>query len=150
MTDKKNIDMNNVELIAYHRKLHILWEDILQGTEKKISKDETFNAHEQVAEEMTKRKMGIDNDGKHDSPLPKEQKTNESTSLKYLRTDADYTKANNKLKSIKPKKEVKELTSTQVGDIKTLLTGTQSLSDIARLVGCSRSSIIYHAGKLKK
>lgn len=40
-----------------------------------------------------------------------------------------------------------KLTSSQLADIKKLINNSHSLSDIARLVGCSKSSVIYHSQK---
>ncbi len=152
--NKEGIDpitSSNIDLIIYHRTLHSWWEAILRGeTIKDLTKDDIFNHHETAAKEMTKRKIGIDDKGKHATPLPKtleQEITNESTSLKYIRENIDY-KIDKKTKKIRQiKTEKKTLTSKQKADIKTLIKGTQSLSDIARLVGCSKSSVFYYGRK---
>lgn len=135
----KPSDLNSIDLIVYHRQLHIMWRALLQGEDIGVSTDEVFNHHEIAAKEMTKRKIQIDEDGNHTSPLPETlEKNNESTSLKYLRHYSGHL----------PKKKKKpELSSLQIADIKTLIKGSQSLSDVARLVGCSKSSVIYHSKK---
>ena len=141
-SENKEIDpttLSNIELVVYHRELHIMWRALLQGEDIGITKDQIFNHHEIAAAEMTKRKIQVDAEGKHTSPLPVtlEQAVKESKSLKYLRHYPGHIE----------KKKKQELTSTQITDIKTLIKGTQSLSDIARLIGCSKSSVVYHAKK---
>ena len=134
----KEIDptaLSNIELVVYHRELHIMWRALLQGEDIGVSKDEVSKHHEKAATEMTKRKIQIDADGNHTSPLPQTLDKNlESKSLKYLRHYPGHV----------PKRKKPELSKTQIADIKTLIKGTHSLSDIARLVGCSKSSVLYH------
>lgn len=139
--ENKEIDptgLSNIELVVYHRELHIMWGALLQGEDIGITKDEVFKHHEKAAKEMTKRKIQVDADGKHTSPLPKSNTNFESKSLKYLRHYPGH---------VTKKKKKPELSKTQIADIKTLIKGDQSLSDVARLVGCSKSSVIYHSRK---
>ncbi len=138
-SENKELDptaLSNIELVVYHRELHIMWRAILQGEDIGITKDEVFNHHELAATEMTKRKIQVDADGKHTSPLPQNLDKNfESKSLKYLRHYPGH---------VDKKRKKPELSKTQIADIKTLIKGTHSLADIARLVGCSKSSVLYH------
>ncbi len=144
--NKGDIDpkkLSNMELIIYHRQIHIMWRAMLEGADVGIEKDQIFNHHEIAAKEMTKRKIQIDSDGNHTTPLPTTPEepipvNNEATSTKYLRHYPGH---------VDRKKKKPELSKEQIADIKTLIKGTQSLSDIARMVGCSKSSVVYHAKK---
>jgi len=57
-------------LLDDHRILHAWWSTEAKGKDiRGWSKEDISNAHELAAQEMTKRKLGTDKDGKHDSPL---------------------------------------------------------------------------------
>ncbi len=72
--DKQSFDpikLANPILVSDHKTLHTWWIVILKGgSYKGWSRDDVYNAHNLAAQEMTKRKLGIDSKGKHASPLP--------------------------------------------------------------------------------
>ena len=72
--DKESFDpvkSANPILLENHTTLHEWWVTILKGEEiKGWSREDIHAAHNLAAKEMTKRKLGIDKDGKHASPLP--------------------------------------------------------------------------------
>ncbi len=59
------------DLLEFHKILHINWISLLQGkTVKDWNRETVFGSHLIVAREMTIRKLGIDEQGFHASPLP--------------------------------------------------------------------------------
>ena len=71
--DKKSFDpvkSASPILLENHKILHAWWVTILKGGEiKGWSQEDIHAAHNLAAKEMTKRKLGIDSEGKHASPL---------------------------------------------------------------------------------
>ncbi len=65
------VKLPNDVLLDDHRILHAWWATEQKGKDiKGWSKEDISNAHKLAAAEMDKRKLGIDKDGSHDSPLP--------------------------------------------------------------------------------
>ncbi len=73
--------LSNEVLLRYHIMTHIWWEKIIRGEViEGWSVDDVFKKHREIAEEMTARELGLNEEGLHATPL-QEQRREELNSI---------------------------------------------------------------------